>query len=186
MSKHLNLLPPERRAHLRRGAFLVSAVRIVHQLIIGLGVLSASGGIFIVGMWLLAITFTGSGSTQLQDKVTQYIELREEVSEKNELLQMVNRLGNDRIVWSDHLVEFLEVIPPGTTISSLTGDARVGIFEFSGTAITRSALVIFEERLNQLSWVNSVAAPRRNFLKKDSPKYTFELRLEGYETVNNK
>lgn len=162
-----------------------SGVRAVHLLIVGLSMLSIGGILLIIGMWLLTITFSGSESTELQEKVKEYVKLRTEITDQNQLLELVNKLGRDRIVWSENLGDFLETILPGTTIDSLTGDARVGIFEFSGTALTRNALVVFEERLGQLSWVESVAAPRRNFLKKDNPEYTFELRLKGFESVDN-
>lgn len=181
MSRHLNLLPPERRENLRRGALLSSVIRIIRLLIFGLSALSLGGVLLATGMWLLTISFSESENAQLQEKVKEYVGLRAEIAENNQLLELVNELGRDRIVWSEHLGEFLETILPGTTINSLTGDARVGIFEFSGTTLTRNALVIFEERLNQLSWVESVAAPRRNFLLKDNPAYTFELRLKGFE-----
>lgn len=180
MVRHLNLLPPERRARLRRGAFVLFGVRIVRLLIVGLGVVSVGGGLLIVGMWLLTITFSGAEDAELQNKVKEYLQLRAEISEKNQLLRLVNELGRDRIIWSDQLAEFLEAIPPGTIINSLTGDSRVGIFEFSGTALTRGALVVFEERLGQLSWAKSIAAPRQNFLKKNNPDYTFEIRLRGF------
>ena len=38
--------------------------------------------------------------------------------------------------------------------------------------------MVFEERLSQLEWVASVAAPRQNLLQRSNPEYSFELKLK--------
>jgi hypothetical protein len=38
--------------------------------------------------------------------------------------------------------------------------------------------VVFEERLSQLDWVETITASRQNLLQKSNPEYTFELKLK--------
>lgn len=168
----------ERREHLRRGALLVSSIRILKTALIGLVLLSAGALVIGAVLWGLTLTYAGSGTNELEQEILKYIELKTLIAEQNQLLSLVDRLGRARVVWSDYLKVFLTVVPPGTTINSLSMDTTSGQVVFSGEALTRNALVVFEERLSQLDWVETVTAPRRNLLQKSNPEYSFELKLK--------
>ncbi len=178
MARHLNLLPVERREHLRRGALLVSSVRIVKTLLMGLGVMSGGAVLIGLSLWGLTFTYASSGSSELEQQVGAYVQLKDIIARQNQVLNQVNRLGSERLVWSDYLGGFLSEVPPGTTINILTADTTSGMVTFSGEALTRNSLVVFEERLSQLEWVASVAAPRQNLLQRSNPEYSFELKLK--------
>lgn len=187
MARHLNLLPAERREHLRRGALMVSTVRIVRTMIVGLGMLSIGAGMIGTSLWGLTFTFASSGNLELEQRVGDYLRLKGEINEQNSLLRMVDDLGRNRLVWSDYLSVFLSEVPPGTIINSLSADSTSGLVNFSGTALTRNSLVVFEERLSQLDWVETITASRQNLLQKSNPEYTFELKLKqtGAVAIDN-
>lgn len=178
MARHLNLLPIERREHLRRGALLVSSVRIVRTILVGLSVLSMGAILIGASLWGLTFTYASSGDLELEQGVSDYQKLKEVITEQNQLLSTVDGLDRDRLVWSDYLSVFLDEVPPGTTIATLSADTTSGQVIFSGEALSRNALVVFEERLNQLDWVGTVTAPRQNLLQKSNPEYSFELKLK--------
>lgn len=183
MARHLNLLPIERREHLRRGALLVSGVRIVRTILLGLGVMSAGAAMIGASLWGLTFTFASSGNMELERQVGEYMKLKELIRQQNLLLSTVDGLGRNRVIWSDYLSGFLAEVPPGTTINTLSADTTSGKVNFAGEALSRNALVVFEERLGQLEWVGSVTAPRQNLLQKDNPEYSFEIQLkQGQES----
>lgn len=178
MARHLNLLPVERREHLRRGALLVSSVRIVRTILVGLSVLSMGAIIIGAGLWGLTFTYATSGSLELEQEVSDYLKLKDVITGQNLLLSTVDGLDRERLAWSDYLSVFLNEVPSGTTIVALSADATSGQVVFSGEASSRNALVVFEERLNQLDWVETVTAPRQNLLQKSNAVYSFELKLK--------
>lgn len=149
------------------------------MLAISLGSFTVGTVLLIAGIWLLVFYADNSKDEELQQKITAYVKLKKEINNKNELLKTVHELGEQRVVWSNHLLELMEIIPPGTTISSLDVSTNTGLLKFSGKAPNRNTLVIMEDKLKKLSWVQEVFASQDNYLRKDNPDYEFKLRIEN-------
>jgi len=146
--------------------------------------LSVGAVLAIIGLWVIAMSFSSSTEMELEKQVKNYIELRTMIANQNKVLALVDELGQKRIVWADLMAQFQDVVPPGTTMDTFTADTNLSEVEFAGRALTRNALVVFEERLNQLSWVAGVTAPRRNLLQRSNPDYSFNIQLDSVKMKN--
>lgn len=179
MRHQLNLLPPKRKEQQRGKTYLLAITKNLKMLAVTLGSFTLGTILLITGIWLLIFFADNSKDEELQQEITAYVKLKKEINNKNERLKIVRKLGERRVVWSDLLLELMEIIPPNTTISSLDVSTDTGILKFSGKAPNRNTLVILEDKLNQLSWVQEVFASQSNYLKRQNPDYEFKLRIDN-------
>ncbi len=169
--RQLNLLPLDRRLGLRRDVMLSSLIKFLRVIAIGLGGLVLVGVIAGVGLWIVNETMSSSTEADLQVEADNYKRLRLVVARENAVLELVDGLAKDRIKWSLILNELFKIVPPGVVVRSMEVDAEKSLISFSGSALSRSSLVVLEDRLRVLPWIVEVVAPRENLLNRVSPSY---------------
>jgi Tfp pilus assembly protein PilN len=181
--RHLNLLPLERKAVLRKELGIAAALRIT--LNIFWVILSVTlVGVSLWGViWMMDWRREETADVLLVKQVREYNEWRNAVTSQNTLLHAIDNLGETRVLWSQVIASLLKTVPPGTSVVTLTAEMRAGeaILSIAGQAQTRNVLVLFEERLRELPWVREVEAPRKNLLKRINADYEFKLYLDVKE-----
>lgn len=177
--RRLNLLPLNRRLGLRREVMLSSATKFLRGVAIGLGGLAVVGVLAGFGLWVMSETMSRSTEVDLQVEVDNYKRLRTVVARENAVLELVDGLAKDRIEWSLILGDLLKIVPPGVVIEDMQADADESLISFSGSALNRSSLVVFEDRLRVLPWVADVAAPRENLLSRIKPSYNIRVVVDA-------
>jgi Tfp pilus assembly protein PilN len=179
MSDQLNLLPPERRRLLLRQVFFTSLQKFLSSLLVGLGIVTAcglvAGGTLLIWSWAVSPANEG----ELQAAVKQYQARRDEIAGQNEKLKVMQDLHNNRLVWAPKLENLSTVIPPGAILTQVAADSVSGHLVLSGQALARSVLIVLEQRLQVLPWVDQVDAPPSNLLQRESPIFDFDLTLKG-------
>lgn len=173
--RRLNLLPLNRRLGLRREVMLSAATKFLRGVAIGLGGLMAVGAFVGVGLWVTSENMSRSTEVDLQIAVSNYQRLREVIARENAVLELVDGLAKKRIEWTLILNDLLKIIPPGVTIETMKADADESLISFSGSALNRSSLVVFGDRLRVLPWVVEVVAPRENLLNRIKPSYNIRV-----------
>jgi Tfp pilus assembly protein PilN len=177
-ARHLNLLPRDRRKGLKREVLISAANRFLRSVVFGFGLMTAIAvGISLI-IGTITVTVSSLADTELVNQVKLYNDLGSEIDEQNSRLELVNSLEKDRVLWSKALSSLLEIVPPDTSIELLKGQADQGKLIFEGIAPTRTALVIFRERLLALPWVVGVEAPGSNLLARENPRYSFTLLMD--------
>lgn len=177
MSKEINLLPLPRRRQLARRFFEHRLRRFFTSLLLALGVVSLTGLIALIAILMATSVFYPSAEQGLEKAIVAYRAETRAIQDRNSLISEMQRHHDERIEWTAHLPEFLEVLPAGTQLSRLTGDVDAHRFTLEGKASARSALVVLENKLHLLTWVKSIDAPRANLLEKVLPEFTFTLGL---------
>lgn len=181
--RELNLLPPARRRYLAQQLMLNAAVRFLHSVNLSLGIVTAAGLTAIVILQILVTLLSSATTTILADEVKNYQELRTKIAKQNENLSAMAKLSKDQTVWSEIFADLFSTMPPGTKMSSISGEANVITkISFSGQAFSRSALVVLQDRLQNLPWVKEVQAPNSNLLERVNPTYTFDVILKTATT----
>lgn len=180
--RELNLLPPERRHYLSRQLSLNALVALCRSLIWALVIVTV-GGVVAAGILQgLAAFLTTSTTAMLDVRAARYQELRSQIIKENETIKFMATTSQDRVVWSDLFADLVSTMPPGTHITRIGGDIQPEEkLSFSGQAVSRSALVVLEDRLKHLAWVKSVNAPNSNLLQRTNPVYAFDVLLVGDE-----
>ncbi|MFH1354002.1 MAG: hypothetical protein ABIH36_01820 [bacterium] len=178
MNRKLNLLPPGRRLSLRQEVLLSAANRFLRRVAVSLAVLTVLAALAGVGMWGASLLTGRTAEAELAQQVAAYHKLKSEIDSQNALLELVDDRIRGRNVWSDLIPDLLDIVPPGITIDALRAGEETKTITFSGTAGARSSLVVFEERLRLLPWVQEMTAPRTNLLGRVDAAYTFGLTVK--------
>lgn len=180
--QEINLLPPERRKLLRNESIAISLHGFLKSINAGLMLLTVIGVALIVGLMIMSYAAARTTSQELQAMVDEYQNLRDIIAEQNKVFEYVAAVGRDRIVWSTIIRDFVGVVPPGVQIHTLAGrtvfaEGAVSSAQisFKGQAITRSTLVIYEERLKALESVISLTSPTSNLLERNNPTFEFDI-----------
>lgn len=177
----MNLLPPRRRAGLYQEILLSAITHFLRSVAIGLTILVVLAILAGISTWVGSLVVGRMAEFELTQQVAKYNQLVSQVKEKNALLQTIDSLGKDRVVWSDLMPSLLATVPPNTTVDSLQVDLSTMTITLSGVAKIRNSLVVFEERLRLLPWVAEMTAPKTNLLDPVDAAYTFSLKVkEGF------
>jgi Tfp pilus assembly protein PilN len=180
IARELNLLPPERRRHLARQLIINSMTKFLRGVLWALVVVSLTGVGTIVFLQIWVAFVSTSATVMLKERVGRYQELRGQIAKQNENLGFMADVSSKRVIWSDLFADFYSVMPPGTRVQSLEGSITPNPrLTFSGQAISRSALVVLEDRLKQLPWVSQVEAPNSNLLQRANPLFMFDVVLKA-------
>jgi len=173
--RRLNLLPLNRRLGLRREVMLSAATKFLRGVAFGLGGLILVGALAGTGLWIMSETMSRSTEVDLQMELSNYQRLRVIVSRENAVLELVNDLAKDRLEWSLVVANLLKIVPPGVTIETMNADKATSLISLSGSALNRSSLVVFEDRLRVMPWIEEVVAPRENLMSRINPSYTIQV-----------
>jgi hypothetical protein len=158
---------------------LSSATKFLRVVIVGLGGLVMTAVLAWIGLWITSETMSRSTEADLRVEVDNYNRLRVVVARENAVLELVNGLAKDRVEWSLVLSDLLRIVPPGVTIVNMQTNVNESLISFSGSALNRSSLVVFEDRLRVLPWVKEVVAPRENLLSRIKPSYNIRLVVDA-------
>ena len=179
MTSDLNLLPPPRRLALLKQSMVQDAYRLLTSITMGL-LLVTLVGIGSIGILQSFISAASSEkSAELEHILRQYTTLKESVAAQNVFLSAMGGLVEHRLVWSEKLYELLATIPGGVHIERISGKGNEKpTISFSGEAATRNALIILEQRLQGLTWADSVDAPNSNLIDRTNAPYEFIIPLK--------
>ena len=83
------------------------------------------------------------------------------------------------------------MLPNDIKINSLKIDRPAQTLTIAGTALTRSALLNYQEKLNGASWITQVETPASQLFQKDNINFEFRAKLKsvslkGQEKTPNK
>lgn len=176
--RRLNLLPRERRLLLRKELALSAVRRLMMTICIALLLLSVVNVLGGGSLWLFSVLNGRAAEDELTQQMADYIRVQQEATRRNQLLQTVDKLGRERLVWSEVLLLLWPTLPPGATVENVAIDSDQRTVTITGTAAQRTTLVVFEDRLRRLPWVSHLDAPRENLLRKENANYTYALRID--------
>ena len=182
MNKELNLLPPDRRLFLTRQLVINSVNRFLKTVVWSLLAMTLVGVFSIVVLRLWLVFSSDRVTVSLATEVAKYQGLREDIATRNNVLLQMKTVSDERVVWSDLFPDLFVALPPATTISRFSGDVLTSNpkLTLSGQSVSRSALVVLEDRLRKLEWAQDVSAPNSNLLERVNPTYVFNISLKPF------
>lgn len=180
MIKEINLLPPDRRRNLEREAFLRALQRMGRNVLLALLLVTVLGVGSLVAVKSIAAAEERAQDFNVREQVEEFRNLRDAIAVDNERLKLMLTQTEGRVLWSARLQELLDTLPPGVHVARLQGNDHPPLRQlvFSGTAVTRNALIVLERRLQELAWVERVEAPVSNLINRTDAEYVFTVRIK--------
>lgn len=179
MSTYLNLLPPERRKILATRKIMVRVNTFLMTIIWSLTFITCIGVGSIVILRYLESKESDAAEDNLAKATAAYTQLRQDIGQKNALLDGIADVSAMKLSWSTHIADLVRIIPAGIRITSIQGmQDDTSFILFSGQAPTRNALILLEKQLHALSWVASLNAPNANLIDRVNAPYEFRLTLK--------
>lgn len=181
----INLLPPERRQSLRREVTINSLLYTLSSLTFAVLAMTAVAAACWAGLTVYGWRLEATGQEQVDTTITEYQQLRDQIAERNQLLEYIQGISANRLSWADLVADVLTTVPPGIEIGGITGTAALqgntineALFTMSGQAAVRSGLIIFADRLRLVPGVTAVDAPNSNLIKRENPLYRFNIHVD--------
>lgn len=165
----LNLLPPSKKAALRKGYVIAYVRAMLAFLLIVAATLSAT---LISFNMILTNTLTDL-TTQNEVMISEDTAPEINIEIIDGFLTRIADIQDGFVVWSEVFEEISRIIPKGVILDAiqLTPDGKVFI---RGIAATRDDVLSFQSRLDSLPFFTEISAPLSNILKKTDIKFDFE------------
>lgn len=181
MSKgQINLLPPEIRRGLKMDLMVLALMKFMRAVLYSLVVMTVAGGGSAAWFWWQNTKVDVGDKAETDNQLRAFQGIKREIEQKNKLIGNLEKIQAERIVWTGLISELLKEVPPGVGLYSISldqgGDSP--LVEITGVADTRNTLVIFEQRLNGLPWVERVQSPRSNLLQAENPLFILVLVID--------
>lgn len=177
MSKEINLLPLARRRLLIRQFFERKLMRFLVSQILALGLVSAAAAAAVLGLHVTGSLFFESVRDELDEAIVAYRVETKSIQDINNVIMEMKQRHDESLTWANLLQDVLAALPPGTTLEEVGGNAETRQLVLRGLTPARSALVVLQERLQKLPWVQEVVAPPANLLERENPQFNFSIRL---------
>lgn len=143
-----------------------------------MALLTAAAAATIAIVWVLSSLATQSTNEQLRFQIQSYVDFKGQIEDRNEMLSLLAMRGRERIVWAEKIADVLEQMPADANMEVIDVDRGGARLTIVGRAPLRSAVVVFEENLGRLPWVESIQAPRDNLLNPVNPQFKFTLNIK--------
>ena len=175
MNIHLNLLPVAKKNRLE---YLISflLVKDILELIILIASILA---ITLVWGWIfLEKDFTSlAASAATVDR--EYYTYNQDVKNINNLVKNINLANQNFVPTAPKLKELISLLPNDIKINSLQIDHPAQTLIITGTALTRSVLLRYQDVLNSISWITKVETPASQLFQKDNINFEFRAKLKN-------
>ncbi len=109
----------------------------------------------------------------------EYYTYNQDVKNVNDLIKNINLANQNFIPLAPKLKELINSLPNDIKINSLQINRPAQTLTIAGTALTRSALLRYQETLNGISWITQVETPASQLFQKENISFEFRTRLKN-------
>lgn len=108
----------------------------------------------------------------------EYYTYNQDVKKINNLVRNINLANQNFLPVTQKAKELINTLPKDIKINSLQVDRRAQTLVIAGTALTRSALLNYQNVLNNISWITQVETPASQLFQKDNINFEFKAKLK--------
>lgn len=176
METHINLLPQQKKDRLNKLVKLLLLKNVLEWSVLTFAFLA----IFILWGWMtLQMQFNSiAGSAMLIDRAK--IADSDDIKSINKNSRDISSAGSDFTVITDKLLELINKMPANVKFTSVDIDRKTNSLILTGTALTRDALLAYQENLKSTSWVKNVESPVSQLFQKSNINFEFKAQLNGF------
>ncbi|HSR89404.1 MAG TPA: PilN domain-containing protein [Candidatus Udaeobacter sp.] len=176
MDLNLNLLPAEKKKHLKYIANFLLTKDILKLIILISSVLSA----VLVWSWVfLERDFAGLAENALAVN-REFNAYNQDVKTINDLTKNINSSNQNFAPLTPKLKELINALPSDIKINSLQIDRQAQTLILNGEARTRQALLNYQDVLNKITWISQVETPASQLFQKENINFEFKAGLKNF------
>ena len=176
MNIHLNLLPAVKKNRLDYITNFLLTKDILELVILTGSVLAAT----LIWSWIFLENDFASLAKSAAAINREYYTYNQDVKNINNLVRNINLANQNFLPLSPKLKELITMLPNDIKINSLKIDRPAQTLTIAGTALTRSALLNYQEKLNGASWITQVETPASQLFQKDNINFEFRAKLKNF------
>jgi len=176
MITHLNLIPPERRQKLNRLVKLLLVKNILELLLVGMAVVS----IVLLWGWLFLIDQFNSLAQSSMAIGREYASYNTDIRQINKITKSINEAAGGYLPITPKILEFISSTPRNIKITSLDINRQDNRLIITGTALTRTDLLAYQDILRQIPWLESSAIPTESLLTKTDINFEYKAKLKNW------
>jgi Tfp pilus assembly protein PilN len=171
-ASHLNFLSANKRKLLLTMLYLQFFKGLLE---IFLCIVSLACIILLGGQWVMQ-TYFNTLAADLTYMTKQHADTNRQIHTINTILKRTDTIQSRYNLWTPNLVALFSSVPDAITIDTATLDASTHTYVVSGSAASRDDLLQFRDRLQKISFVDSVDIPLSQLTFKE--KFPFSLTIK--------
>lgn len=175
MNIHLNLLPTTKKNRLEYLTNFLLTKDILELVIIIGSVLSAA----LIWSWVFLENDFANLAASAAAINREYYTYNQDVKNINNLVRNINLANQNFAPIIPRTKELINSLPNDIKINSMQIDRRGQTLKITGTALTRSALLNYQDVLNKISWITQVETPASQLFQKDNINFEFKAKLKN-------
>lgn len=109
----------------------------------------------------------------------EYYTYNQDVKNINDLVRNINLANQNFVPIFPKAKELIASLPNDIKINSIQVDRRAQTLTLTGTALTRSALLHYQDVLNKISWITQVETPASQLFQKSDINFEFTAKLRN-------
>lgn len=174
MNINLNLLPNSKKIRLDT---TMNFLFIKHILELFLLVVAAMTAVLVWGWLFLENDFENLAKTAALIN-REYYTYNQDAKNINDLVKNVNLSSKGFSPIGPRLKDISATLPNDVKISSLQIDIQTQSIIINGTALSREALLHYQEILNGITWITDVETPVSQLFQKENVNFEFKAKLK--------
>lgn len=175
MNINLNLLPVAKKNRLEYITNFLLIKDILELVIIIGSVLAAT----LIWSWIFLENDFANLASSAAAINREYYTYNQDVKNINNLVRNINLANQNFVPVTPKLKELISSLPNDIKINSLQIDRPAQTLTITGTALTRSALLHYQDVLNGLSWITTVETPASQLFQKENINFEFKAKLKN-------
>lgn len=172
---NLNLLPTGKKNRLESTVNFLLIKNIVELFFIVVAVMSA---ILVWGWIFLENDFASLTRTATLIN-REYYTYNQDAKNINSLVKDINLASKKFSPLIPRLTDISNSLPTDIKLTSLEIDMTTQTITLSGSAVSRSALLNYQEVLNKIPWITNVKTPASQLFQKENVKFEFSAELKS-------
>ncbi len=175
MNLNLNLLPVVKKNRLEYIVSFLLIKDILELIILISSVLAAT----LIWSWIFLENDFAVLAASAAAVNREYYTYNQDVKNINNLVRNVNLANQNFLPITPKLKELINSLPNDIKINSLQIDRQAQTLVITGTALTRSALLHYQDVLNRISWITQVETPASQLFQRDNINFEFKAKLKN-------
>ena len=176
MDINFNLLPVAKKNRLEYVVSFLLIKDILELVIIVGSVLAAT----LIWSWIFLENDFANLAESAASVNREYFTYNQGVKSINNTLRNVTLANQNFIPITPKLKELINLLPNDIKINSLQIDRGGQTLTINGTALTRNALLNYQEVLGKVSWITQIETPAAQLFQKDNVSFEFRAKLKNF------
>lgn len=179
LSNTLNLLPNEKKNSLERIVRFVFVRDILEIVILAYTLLA----IILVWSWVVLQEDYNSLSESAMLVNREYSRQNQDIRKINTAIKSVNNASINYLPLSPKIDEIITKLPNNIKLSAINLDRKTNSFTLSGTALTRTDLINYQQDLRQITWLEKTDTPTSQLFQKENINFEIKGKLKNLPSL---